>query len=231
MQINPQCSRKTFMAWYILFKFVISLVGHLGQAIGKVRHVRWFSWTLNPATQIEHFRRTRSRQIWMSTFWAYPHCPIFFFFFQIHELMTLKIWIKVESYTQHTFSWWYISVWIGSLQWIHCHTFWRSHVQMTLEMWIKVKIHTAHTLSLWCTSVPSMKRIPPVEGKLWSGHNFMYRRMDEQKYRRTKWNQYTPPSTPLAWGIIIHMAADALRIARTSTNRILTMQKKPIVFN
>ena len=49
-----QCSRKTFMvhqtfvrwALYILFKFVKSLIRHLGLAIGHVWHVRWFSWTL-----------------------------------------------------------------------------------------------------------------------------------------------------------------------------------------
>ena len=49
-----QCSWKTFMvhqtfvqwALYILFKFVKSLIRHLGLAIGNVRHVRWFSWTL-----------------------------------------------------------------------------------------------------------------------------------------------------------------------------------------
>ena len=50
-----QCTRKTFMihqtfvrwALCILFKFVKSLMGHLGLAIGNVRHVRWFSWTLS----------------------------------------------------------------------------------------------------------------------------------------------------------------------------------------
>ena len=50
-----QCSRKTFMvhqtfvwwALYILFKFVKSLIRHLAHAIGNVRHVRWFSWTLD----------------------------------------------------------------------------------------------------------------------------------------------------------------------------------------
>ena len=51
-----QCSRKTFMvhdhqtfvrwALYILFKFVKSLIRHLGLAIGYVQYVRWFSWTL-----------------------------------------------------------------------------------------------------------------------------------------------------------------------------------------
>ena len=49
-----QCSPKTFMvhqtfvrwALYILFKFVKSLIRHLGLAIGHVWHVRWFSWTL-----------------------------------------------------------------------------------------------------------------------------------------------------------------------------------------
>ena len=49
-----QCSRKTFMihqtfvrlALYILFKFVKSFIRHLGLAIGNVRCVRWFSWTL-----------------------------------------------------------------------------------------------------------------------------------------------------------------------------------------
>ena len=52
-EIN-QCSWKTlvvhqtFVQWalYILFKFVKSLIRHLGLAIGNVRHVRWFSWTL-----------------------------------------------------------------------------------------------------------------------------------------------------------------------------------------
>ena len=33
---------------YILFKFVKSLIRHLGLAIGNVRYVRWFSWTLSP---------------------------------------------------------------------------------------------------------------------------------------------------------------------------------------
>ena len=50
-----QCSQKTFMvhqtfvwwALYILFKFVKFLIGHLGLAIGNVRHVRWFSLTLS----------------------------------------------------------------------------------------------------------------------------------------------------------------------------------------
>ena len=39
---------QTFVRWalYILFKFVKSLIRHLGLVIGNVRHVRWFSWTL-----------------------------------------------------------------------------------------------------------------------------------------------------------------------------------------
>ena len=45
-----QCSRKNFMfhqtfvrwALYILFKFVKSLIRHLGPAIGNVRHVQWY---------------------------------------------------------------------------------------------------------------------------------------------------------------------------------------------
>ena len=49
-----QCTWKTFMihetfvwwALYILFKFVKSLIRHLGLAIRNVRCVRWFSWTL-----------------------------------------------------------------------------------------------------------------------------------------------------------------------------------------
>ena len=53
---GPQCSRKTFIvhqtfvwwAWYILFKFVKSLIRHLGLANGNVQHVRWFSRTLGP---------------------------------------------------------------------------------------------------------------------------------------------------------------------------------------
>ena len=52
--MQKQCSWKTFMvhqtfvqwALYILFKFVKSFIRHLGLAIGNVRHVRWFSWTL-----------------------------------------------------------------------------------------------------------------------------------------------------------------------------------------
>ena len=53
----PQCTWKTFMihetfvwwALYILFKFVKSLIKHLGLAIGNVRCVRWFSWILCPS--------------------------------------------------------------------------------------------------------------------------------------------------------------------------------------
>ena len=49
-----QCSRKTFMvhltivrwALCILLKFIKSLIRHLALAIGNVRHVRRFSWTL-----------------------------------------------------------------------------------------------------------------------------------------------------------------------------------------
>ena len=49
-----QCYRKTFMVhqtfvrWtlHIIFKIVKSLIRHLGLAIGNVRHVWWFSWTL-----------------------------------------------------------------------------------------------------------------------------------------------------------------------------------------
>ena len=39
---------QTFVWWalYILFKIVKSLIRHSGLAIGNVRHVRWFSWTL-----------------------------------------------------------------------------------------------------------------------------------------------------------------------------------------
>ena len=39
---------QTFVWWalYILFKIVKSLIRHLGLAIGNVRHVGWFSWTL-----------------------------------------------------------------------------------------------------------------------------------------------------------------------------------------
>ena len=55
-----QCSWKTsmvhqtFVQWalYILLKFVKSLIRHLGLAIGNVRHVRWFSWTLYHACKL-----------------------------------------------------------------------------------------------------------------------------------------------------------------------------------
>ena len=50
-----QCSWKTFMihqtfvqwALYILVKFMKSLIIHLGLAIGNIRCVWWFSWTLD----------------------------------------------------------------------------------------------------------------------------------------------------------------------------------------
>ena len=40
---------QTFVRWalYILFKFVKSLIRHLGQAIRNVSCVQWFSWTLH----------------------------------------------------------------------------------------------------------------------------------------------------------------------------------------
>ena len=55
---KKQCCWKTFMfhqtfvrwALYILFKFVKSLIRHLGLAIGNVWCVRWFSWTLKKYT-------------------------------------------------------------------------------------------------------------------------------------------------------------------------------------
>ena len=39
---------QTCVQWalYILFKFVKSLIGHLGLAIGNVRCIWWLSWTL-----------------------------------------------------------------------------------------------------------------------------------------------------------------------------------------
>ena len=56
------CTRKTFMvhqtfvrwALCILFKFVKSLIRHLGLTIGNVRCVRWFSWTLDLRHKILH---------------------------------------------------------------------------------------------------------------------------------------------------------------------------------
>ena len=55
LSLPGQCSRKTFMihqtfvrwALHILFKFVKSLIRYLGLAIGNVRCVGWFSWTLH----------------------------------------------------------------------------------------------------------------------------------------------------------------------------------------
>ena len=53
--ISNQCTWKTFMihqtfvwwALYIPFKIVKLLMRHLGLAIGNVRCVRWFSWTVS----------------------------------------------------------------------------------------------------------------------------------------------------------------------------------------
>ena len=71
-----QCSRKTFMVhqtfvrWaliYILFKFVKSLIRHLGLAIGNVRRVRWISWTLqnsSPSNDWWVTRPIKKRLIW-----------------------------------------------------------------------------------------------------------------------------------------------------------------------
>ena len=66
-----QCSRKTFMihqtfvrwALYILFKFVKSLIRHLGLAIRNVRHVRWFSWTL---ILLKNFHGTSLYEVWLN---------------------------------------------------------------------------------------------------------------------------------------------------------------------
>ena len=56
-----QCSWKTLwfirhlsnVLYIIIFKFVKSLIRHLGLAIGNVRHVWWFSWTLMHVRQSE----------------------------------------------------------------------------------------------------------------------------------------------------------------------------------
>ena len=46
---------QTFVQWalYNLFKFVKSLVRHLGPAIGNVWCVQWFSWTLHHLTKFQ----------------------------------------------------------------------------------------------------------------------------------------------------------------------------------
>ena len=48
---------QTFVRWalYILFKIVKSLIRHLGLAIGNVRHVRWYSWTLIMCSFVPHY--------------------------------------------------------------------------------------------------------------------------------------------------------------------------------
>ena len=47
---------QTFVRWalYILFKFVKSLIRHLGLAIRNVRCVPWFSWTLSQWDKGKH---------------------------------------------------------------------------------------------------------------------------------------------------------------------------------
>ena len=67
-------------------------------------------------------------------------------------------------------------VWKQSLQWREnygmdmislSHIFLQSHEQMTWKIWVKVKSRYTYK-----------KRIPPVEGNLWSGHDFVYRWID-----------------------------------------------------
>ena len=72
LHTQHQCCRKTlmvhqtFVRWasYILFKFVKSLIRHLDLAIGNVRCVWWFSWTLQHPTPFESHLRWLT-QIWL----------------------------------------------------------------------------------------------------------------------------------------------------------------------
>ena len=83
-----QCSRKTFMvhqtivrwALYILLKFIKSLIRHLALAIGNVRHVRRFSWTLwsshsePPPQDVQHpLPSTRLHPV--LAWYHQPRCP------------------------------------------------------------------------------------------------------------------------------------------------------------
>ena len=98
-------------------------------------------------------------------------------FLQSHKPMTLKIWVKIKScYTWHIFLVENICTTYeqdppmeGKLLCIHCFIVlygkftnrwpWR-------YVW-RSKVIKRHTFYQWWISVPSMKRIPQVEGKLW----------------------------------------------------------------
>ena len=54
-----------------------------------------------------------------------------------------------------------------------CCGTWLSHEHMTLFIWVKVKSHYIQHTFKWWISVPSMKRIPTVQAKLWHRHDFV----------------------------------------------------------
>ena len=79
--IEMQCTWKTFMihqtfvrwALYILLIFVKSLTRHLDLAIGNVRCVQWFSWTLEMAPWIFWTMWLTSIRHWHNTIMSHWH--------------------------------------------------------------------------------------------------------------------------------------------------------------
>ena len=108
-----QCTWKTFMihqtfvrwAFNILFKFVKSPIRHLGLAIGNVRCIRWFSWTLVQIPVMTtwnyqysfiytsgHCRRWRSRmEVKIMAGSLFVHCKIAYFY-----SVTAEKWLIVS---------------------------------------------------------------------------------------------------------------------------------------
>ena len=83
--VKQQCTWKTFMihqtfvwwAFHILFIFVKSLIRHLGLAIGYVRCVRGFSWTLKQywCETSESFLRRWPKSRILTYFWGAKVSP------------------------------------------------------------------------------------------------------------------------------------------------------------
>ena len=93
-----QCSRKNFHgSWdscpilYILLKFMKSLIRHLALAIGNVRHVWRFSWTLDMITM--HKALTNLPHIFYSTV---SHCCQLNGYFSTWETTCAKYQDKVR---------------------------------------------------------------------------------------------------------------------------------------
>ena len=90
---------ETFVRWalYIVFKFVKSLIRHLGLATGNVRCVWWFSWTLvSPTNRMPAFILIDSPQCPTRATWRHwlanvPHkCTLVRFFCKVNNFELMK---------------------------------------------------------------------------------------------------------------------------------------------